>query len=152
MDPELRSALLAQFMMTQENRKRSVGHLIKSGDEFLDSGSARVENYPGRRRPLHPEEDFMGFIAVTKRLFIYKDDFGEIVLPFRDIKKLKCEAFPLAGTSGLSLELDQMYTYFSAQELFARDLGKAFKSGAWKDERKLNPKSRNIMLRVFSKN
>jgi hypothetical protein len=149
MDPDLRSELIARYMLEQSNREAAVSHLIANDDVFLDSGNARVENYPGRRRPVHPHEDFMGYIVATNKLLIYKDDFGEIVIPFRDIKKLKCEPFPLEATNGLSIELDQMYAYFSAQESFAHGLAQAFKQGMWHEERKQNPKSKGIIQRVL---
>ena len=149
MDPDLRKELIARYMLEQSNRQAAVRHLISDDDEFLDSGNARVENYPGRRRPLHPHEDFMGYIVATKKLLIYKDDFGEIVIPFRDIKKLKCEPFPLEATNGISLELDHMYAYFSAQESFAYGLAQAFKQGMWHGERRSNATSRNIIKRVL---
>ncbi len=145
----MRKELIARYMLEQSNREAAVSHLISDDDKFLDSGNARVENYPGRRRPLHPHEDFMGYIVVTKKLLIYKDDFGEIAIPFRDIRKLKCEPFPLEATNGISLELDQMYAYFSAQESFAYGLAQAFKDGMWRVERMQNPKSRSLVSRIL---
>lgn len=149
MNSEYQRKLIEQHNEIQAAVADSVKHLVSDSDEILAIGNARVENYPGRRRPVHPHEDFMGYLIATKKLLIYKDNYGEIVLHFSDIKKIKVEEFPLPSTMGLMVELDNLYTYFSAVGYFARDLAAAFKQGMWREERSRNPKSKNLLTRIL---
>ena len=151
MDEQLRKHLQEMYAKEQAKIKDSVSHLLSSTDEIIGTGSGRVENYPGRRRPLHPHEDFMGYLVATTSSLIYIDSFGEIVISFQDIKKLKSEPFPLPSTRGLSVELDERFVYFSGQESFVVALVKSFKQGMWQDERSKNPKSKNLLTRLLGR-
>lgn len=152
MDESYIKKLQEMYIEEQAKLQESVKHLLSPTDEILGTGNARVENYPGRRRPLHPHEDFMGYLVATTSSLIYTDNFGEIVIPFRDIKKIKSEPFPLPATLGLSIVLDNLYAYFSAQESFAVAISKSFKQGMWAGERAKNPKSRKLLSRLLGKN
>ena len=139
------------YSREQAQIKESVSHLLSETDAIIGTGSARVENYPGRRRPLHKNEDFGGYLIATTSTLIYVDTFGEIVLSFKDIKKLKAEPFPTPATLGLSVELDDLYVYFSGQGSFVAALVSSFKEGMWRDERSKNPKSRSLLTKLLGK-
>ena len=148
MDKEYIEQVRRNYLEMQQNRAKEILHLLEGDDEFLDSGSARVEDYPGRRKPLHPEEDFYGYIALTHKLFIYKDVYGEIVIPFSQIIRIKIELSRLEGTSGIAVKMDDMNPYFTANTPFANDFGKGFKSGFWSSQL-VNPKSR--LQKIFGR-
>lgn len=123
------------FVEMQNRRAETVKHLISANDNFLDAGSGRVESYPGRRPPVNDSEDFMGYIVVSRKLFIYKDLLGEIVIPFSEIKKLKLRYSRIPGTSNLELHLDKSQVLFSGNTPFCIDVARSFKRGLWLGER-----------------
>jgi len=150
-DEQTRRHLQEMYLKEQAKIHESVAHLLSESDEIIGTGNGRVENYPGRRRPIHPHEDFMGYLIATTSSLIYIDTFGEIVISFQDVKKLKSEPFPLPATRGLFVELDERFVYFSGQESFVVALVKSFKQGMWHAERSKNPKSKSFLARIFRK-
>jgi hypothetical protein len=134
MDREYMEMVRRQYLQIQEARSLEISHLLEPEDKFLDSGSGRVESYPGRKPPSSIEEDFLGYIAVTRQKFIYKDIHGEVIIPFVQIKRIKKYRFPAEGTTGLKIKTYTAEYLFSANTPFALDLVKAFKVHGFKAE------------------
>lgn len=95
-----------------------------------DSGSARVESYPDRAKPVG-DQDFGGFIVVTNERMIYRDYISTMSVKWIDIHSLKKVSMRQLMTTGFKLRLKSGEVYeFSGNTPFIRKLLKEFSRGS----------------------
>lgn len=112
------------------SRIQQVSDVINSAEVPVDTGSARVENYPGRARPVG-DEDFGGFIVVTNQRMIYKDYVSTITILWRNVQSLDKMRMRQQMTTGIRFRLKSGETYeFSGNTPFIRKVLKEFSRGS----------------------
>jgi hypothetical protein len=116
----------AQLQMMHQQRARIVASYLHSGEEVLDTGSARAERLPDRPFPIG-DEDFGGFLLVTNQQLVYHDKFGTTCLPWGVIAALQKHRVRGFMTSGMEVQLiDGSNWVFSGNTPFIKSLIRGF--------------------------
>jgi hypothetical protein len=116
-----------QLQQMHQARFNRVSDQLVPGEQLVDSGSARAEEVPGWSQPLG-NEDSGGFIVVTDRQIIYKDYYGTVAIPWRDIRQLSKYRFRGLMTTGLEVTFaDGRKWLFSGNTPFIKSLVKLSK-------------------------
>ena len=112
------------------SRIQQVSDVLSSSEVPVDTGSARVESYPGRAKPVG-DQDFGGFIVVTNQRMIYRDYVSTITILWRDVQSLDKVRMRQQMTTGIRFSLKSGDTYeFSGNTPFIRKVLKEFSRGS----------------------
>jgi hypothetical protein len=112
------------------SRALQLSDMFEPTEVPVDTGSARVESYPNRAKPVG-DQDFGGFIVVTNERMIYRDYRSTIFVKWIDILSLEKVSMRQAMTTGFKLRLKSGEVYeFSGNTPFIRKLLKQFSRGS----------------------